>query len=166
MTVLHFNNSKYYKIEYPIGANFNNVIDVATKYSDVLLQNLQENHPPNKNKIFINIWVKGSSGAILGTLVGKDLSKFTEYVKICHIKKVGEKSHNNDPSYYQKTFEDTKEIVLNMIIDDFIESGYTINSIEQYMSQCEIDIVDYLCLCDNIRCLDQLDFKPSVLVCY
>lgn len=87
----------------------------------------------------VNIWVRGSSGAILGTLLMAGLCD-TNNVTITHIKKVGEDSHcGGGISDYRC------EGRINILIDDLISSGETVEAIwekaKKHISNIEIVIL-------------------------
>lgn len=71
----------------------------------------------------INIWVRGSSGSILGTLLMVGLCG-TNDVTITHIKKFGEDSHCGGGISIHN-----REERINILIDDLISSGETIEAI-------------------------------------
>ncbi len=105
------------EIGYPVGGR----LKEAAKYIDNVFNLLW---PIITNKP-VNIWVRGSSGAILGTLLA---SKIDNEAVICHVKKEGEDSHQGN--YFSNRFGEGS---MDIIIDDFSCSGDTINSIHEIM---------------------------------
>lgn len=100
-------------LNYPVG----HYINQANNYINIVynkLKDLVKDYP-------INIWCRGSSGAILSTLLA---NKFPDNnCLIFHVKKEGEQSHHGN--YFVKA----QRSAINIIIDDFIASGDTINEI-------------------------------------
>ena len=100
--------------------------------------------------------MRGSSGAILsGILIGEMI----EYdIYIYHIKKDGEYSHSSD--YYPIDFSNP-----NIIIDDFISSGETVNAIFekiQKVNSKELKI-DTLCVSGGFN-IETLNFRPNNII--
>lgn len=102
---------------YPVGSNMQNAI----KYCDVFSRELIKLNEDLKHKE-IHLFCRGSSGAIISALVAQRISSFYK-VKIKHVKKNGESSHNDVYSVFIEA--------LNVIIDDFIASGATVNAIHK-----------------------------------
>lgn len=93
----------------------------------------------------INLFVMGSSGAIIGALVAAELVDWGFQVWVVHFKKEGENSHCNTPRYSEN--EDT----FNIIVDDLIASGETVNRIYKLASNLWWDsskpfFLDALCV--------------------
>ena len=80
--------------------------------------------------------------------------------KILHLKKEGENSHhgNGALSPYAK---EGSSIVLNIILDDFVASGETVNRIHSFMKRRK---VDYLCIFRDLE-KSRLKFSPKVVIC-
>ncbi len=137
---------------YPVGYNITNDTKYINLVKPVLLKLLKESFPHKSNKI--DIWVKGSSGAILGGMLATHLPE--DRVTIKHIKKSGESSHHNNLSLYG--FNER----VNIIIDDFIESGKTINSINDELKNkgvsCDILIIA------NTMFIERLNFQPDYVI--
>lgn len=76
----------------------------------------------------INLWCRGSSGAILAALF-TSMSRYD--CIICHIKKDGENSHSTIPAMHNNMI---KGDTINVVIDDFIASGATIKEIIKNIS--------------------------------
>lgn len=110
MDVIHLKHN--FNIEYPVGDYISTWVGVAKMYADKIYE-------CNLMCLPIQIFCRGSSGAILSALVSSNI----EVDRIVHIKKEGETSHGPD-----------KPIVIssnyfNVIVDDFISSGSTILNI-------------------------------------
>ena len=118
----------YKAVGYPVGSNMQRVKALVNEYR-IGFRKLKL--PAGTS---INLWCRGSSGAILSALFAVWFPQFD--IAICHIKKPGENSHSDYPEYSAKA--------LNVIIDDFVSSGETINAI--------------------INAVYQRDLKPDVLV--
>lgn len=163
MKTLHFNKGEYQNIEYPIGSNMLNAIEIADGYSRVLIKHLKESYDVSILKL--NLWVRGSSGAILGAMVAKDLTQVVgNNVMICHIKKDNENAHRRSPYYHNR---DTYVgcLVLDIIVDDFMSTGETIEAIYMGMRHimCNIKpVIHYMCLVSGYD--DNLTFVPEVFV--
>lgn len=118
----------YKPVGYPVGANMTKVRALVNEYR---IGFRQLKLPAGTS---INLWCRGSSGAILSALFAVWFPQYN--ISICHIKKSGENSHSDYPDY--------SATALNVIIDDFVCSGETINAI--------------------IKAIYQRDLKPDVLV--
>jgi len=102
-----------YDMSYPVGKNMNNLLENTKVFFELI-----KKHAPKDQQL--NFLCRGSSGAIIAGIVASSLSE--EYqVIINHIKKEGESSHS---SCLRLNIED-----FNIIIDDFIASGSTVNNI-------------------------------------
>jgi hypothetical protein len=116
----------------------------------------------------INVWCRGSSGAILAALFIGHIKR-TPNVNVCHIKKSGEESHTTTPRIWRQGDGITK--VINIIIDDFISSGSTMQQIWKgiqsvYLNPPTIDFV----IANNLTNFEDyewgkwLGFEPSALI--
>ena len=95
------------KPEYPVGKYISEWIDFINTITPFVIE-----QTGGKS---INIWVRGSSGAILAALLAKNLPND---IDIIHIKKEGENSHNSNTNI-------SLRYEYNIILDDFIDSGAT-----------------------------------------
>lgn len=127
---------KYLKIEgdgtldYPIGK----IMSQVNKYiNDILLTFEKNNIDLDKEGFSINLWCRGSSGAILAGIFASKFIRAT--VRIIHIKKQGEKSHQ---SYHHDICNGC-----DIVIDDFMDTGSTIFRI---WHDSNIKKIDYLIL--------------------
>lgn len=114
---LHYYNG--HGCGYPVGSNITNAINLA-KNAAIIFNKMKEYN----SKQPINIWCRGSSGAILAALFALYIKKKRD-VYICHVKKEGESSHITQPCPASNA--------INIIIDDFISSGETIRAIKKKM---------------------------------
>lgn len=117
-------------LDYPVGRNMSKVI----KYVDHILLTFKENNIDlDQEKMFINLWCRGSSGAIIAGIFASKFIRAT--VRIIHIKKQGEKSHQ---SYHHDICDGC-----DIVIDDFMDTGSTIFRI---WHDSNIKKIDYLIL--------------------
>jgi hypothetical protein len=133
---------------YPVGEN----MDIAKEFIRKAIPVLK---PLIKNKL-VNIWVRGSSGAILGGLL---VGKLTNDCIIFHVKKEGEDSHHgNDFSNWY-----SRKQGINIILDDFIQTGKTVNAIWEEMKARKAK-VHILLVVNNKRDIWFADFVPTHLI--
>ena len=99
------------EVEYPIGVNITANMHILIAMADAI----DKRYANEKREI--NLWCRGSSGAMIAAVVSAHLSK--RKVNINHVKKEGESSHSK--CWYKK-----EKNSYNVIIDDFIRSGETI----------------------------------------
>jgi adenine/guanine phosphoribosyltransferase-like PRPP-binding protein len=118
-----------------------------------------------KNKD-INLICQGSSGAIIATIFSLGIPNTN---RIIHIKKEGESSHNAD------CYLGSGEAFINVIVDDFICSGATLNRIYKTLKSHNDGKIVIDCICvsgvgDTTKprgdmAKTYLDFKPRYFVC-
>ena len=119
-------------INYPVGLYVNE----ATVYIDKVFMILDKNKIKfNSRENTINVWCRGSSGAILAALFVQRIPEAR--AKIIHIKKKGEDSHD----YLQDHRSQPEDI--DIVIDDFMSSGETLTHI---WNDSKIKKVDFLIL--------------------
>jgi len=133
-------------INYPIGVSYLKenlvvVIEMAYKLRDVF---------PTES---IALWCRGSSGAIISGIMSSVIS----IDSINHVKKEGEDSHSGN-------CHDTDSNV-NVIVDDFIKSGETVNAIYNKMSSKGISVVDCLCVSSSVH-KERLAFTPKYIIAH
>lgn len=115
MKILGFKSEN--KELYPVGEHLDNVIIYIENISAELEKILDHTK-------CLNIWCRGSSGAILAALLA---SRFIYHSpRILHVKKEGEEAHSTNGSFNHHT---SFNHVINIIIDDFVSSGETIRKI-------------------------------------
>ena len=129
---------------YPVGRN----IPEACLFIDTVTPFLLEEIGNKK----INLYVRGSSGAILGALLAKSVKN---QVCIHYIKKKGEERHGTD---LMGRFDSPEEC--NVIIDDFICTGSTLKYIYEAIAP-HINKVDVLIVSNGFStpC-----FTPDVII--
>jgi len=108
-------------VGYPVGENIASAIKSVKKMANCF------NEVNEFKDKYVNIWCRGSSGAILATLLA---STIDNKCHICHVKKDGEWAHNSEPTPARHLSLPT----INVIIDDFICSGSTVRSIYEKMN--------------------------------
>lgn len=103
---------------YPVGSNIPRAKEIITNY-------IKEFNKLGYNKdVRINLWCRGSSGAIYASL----FAILSEYeCTICHVKKPGEEAHQSSP--------EPKGMAVNVVIDDTVASGETIRQILKSMRE-------------------------------
>ena len=101
----------------------------------------------------LNLVCRGSSGAIISGVLATILPN---KIRISHIKKEGEQSHHSTTSFYRDEY--------NIIVDDLMASGRTLNAIYEYMSTQPYGTVDCLCIGGKVW-TGNLAFKPTFVIC-
>ena len=129
MKHLVLENSSY--LVYPTGANVSSMV--------VYIENIVttfKKHKINldKKSNVICIWCRGSSGAMLAAMFAYTFKRAT--VRINHVKKQGEHSHNSSINISPPN-------CIDIIIDDFMDTGETIFRI---WHDSPIKKIDYLIL--------------------
>lgn len=143
MTILETGNAK--STHYPLGIKMSEDIVII----NLLIQKFKcIPHYYGKN---INIYCAGSSGAIMATILSMNVAN----CKILHIKKEGEQSHSQYSPLKPYT-----ENYINVIIDDFIASGDTVNRIASHIPEG----VDCLII-SGYSFLSNCNFTPHFVVC-
>lgn len=152
-----FNNSPSMKLhrlmigsqmEYPVGThimnNMDTINDMAENIYLVMAEHYDLTHTDN-----VIIFCKGSSGAIIAGIVSSKLAELLPertYITIWHIKKEGESSHAGsfiESSLFYRS--------ITIIVDDFISTGSTINSILENIHDHKPKlIIDILCVSGDI----------------
>jgi hypothetical protein len=103
----------------------------------------------------LNLICRGSSGAIIATMFSLFLPNIT---KIVHIKKDGEDSHDSCVWL--------KPSAKNIIVDDFISQGNTLNAIYDKLIKVYDDTIIIDCVCVTGRNkLNKLKFRPKIFMC-
>ena len=97
---------------YPVGENIKSYFNPCEEVAEII-----EKEFPNKS---ITFWCRGSSGAMISALVCQHLGD----VNIFHVKKQNEISHYSSIDRYNE---------INIIIDDLMSSGSTVEYIYQKM---------------------------------
>lgn len=152
-------------VGYPVGADMPGAINFAKGAAKAF--NAATRGGVNAETA-INVWCRGSSGAILAALFIGHIKR-TLHVNVCHIKKSGEESHRTNPDVWRQSGSINK--VINIIIDDFISSGSTMQQIWKgiqpvYLNPPTIDFV----IANNLTNFEDyewgkwLGFEPSALI--
>ena len=144
--MVHYELKEYCCPSYPVGSNIMSAIRYIDLVYDILF--------PKITTDVVVIWVRGSSGAILGALLA---AKIGEKAFIAHVKKQGESSHSDGNHFYIP--DGTKT---HIILDDFLSSGATVNEIYKAANKYTRKI-DYLIL--SMTQDGQIDFSPEHLIC-
>ena len=105
--------------EYPVGENIEFYFDPCKEVAEII-----EKEFPNKS---ITFWCRGSSGAMISALVCQHLDN----VNIFHVKKENEISHYSSINHYNE---------INIIIDDLMSTGSTVNYIYEKMVEKNSEI--------------------------
>ena len=95
-------------MEYPVGSQMSYNIPIIKKMVSIIKHNYNDKR--------INLFCQGSSGAIVAAII----CLYVNGCKIIHIKKDGEDSHSLSCPQFDS---------YNIIVDDFIVSGVTIQRI-------------------------------------
>lgn len=136
------------EVIYPVGCetveSLKTIKEMAEKLKEVL--------PKNKK---ISFCCRGSSGAIISGVLLAYLSDYQ--IKIIHIKKDGESSHGSSLFYLESSS-------YNVIIDDFSNTGTTLNAIYHKMVSyhCNVDCVCVSRIDKHV--LSFLEFNPDVII--
>lgn len=167
MKQLSFNTHKFYRMEnysfpsvgllcYPVG----NDMKIAANFTKAAAWQFNKIKEYNNQSLRLNLWCRGSSGAILASLFSINID---HTVKIIHVKKPGENSHTSNHDPY------TDWDVINVIIDDFTSSGQTLHHIYSQMGALNILTVDALIIqrlgrFSATEIEDRLGFCPRYLI--
>lgn len=126
-----------FELSYPIGSHMDEVIQFMDRMKPIISDICKKLLNVDSNTT-IAIWCRGSSGAILASLLSVILySNGINNVIIKHVKKPGETSHGNNYNRFAN---------YNIIIDDFSCSGVTINQITNKMYDTNVRYIDCLIL--------------------
>lgn len=124
---------EYHSVTYPIGNNIPNLMRLIDLYLDAF--NTHITLPEGTN---INLWCRGSSGAIIAGIFASKLKNISqEYIRISHVKKHGEDSHSITKFSITNAY--------NIVIDDFVSTGETVKAIFSHMRKfAKVEIADLL----------------------
>lgn len=145
MKTLNFSTPEY--PSYPVGGNIDAAKRLVEKSAELFLsiKAFKERE--------VNIFCRGSSGAILATLFAVSIPV---YAKIIHIRKEGEIAHSRTTSFTSS--------YVSVIIDDFILSGQTMNAIYKEI-QYHQKKIDCLIIHRGFnKHANKLLFTPSYLI--
>lgn len=144
------------RISYPVGIRMNETLRIIEEMASLIYKTFpyNERYMGRRNE-YINLYVMGSSGAILAGILITLLKDYT--VTICHIKKEGEVSHGGS------NFSSHKRAI-NVILDDFIESGATVNKIyDELKEEYEYFELHLLCVSGPVV-QKRLNFTPYNII--
>jgi hypothetical protein len=141
MKYIHFESS--IRVSYPVGEYIIDALEWIEDLSKSFMYHIDKNDIDLKPTCII--WCRGSSGAILGSLLANALKKKFHTIKVAHIKKDGENSHSS------KSYRSFTENNFNIVIDDFMHSGETLYKIIVDSGKEENSKFDLLIL-NGIRC--------------
>ncbi len=134
-------------INYPMGEYMKSNVPKIIKTIDTFKQ-IEEFKGRN-----LNIICRGSSGAIIAAIYSMNLPN---EIDIIHVKKDGEIAHNGGDIRLMRH-------AANIIVDDFICSGETMNSIYTRIKRTYPDIIiDCVCVTGPSRALS---FIPRYFIC-
>jgi hypothetical protein len=107
-------------VSYPVGSNMKGAIELAT------LAAMQFNKLDEYKDLDLNVYCRGSSGAILASLFINFL-QWPNETRLCYVRK------DNEPSHDGNGYPINNKRVANVVIDDFICTGYTLAEIKKVM---------------------------------
>lgn len=146
MTHIKFIPNKSKSISYPVGAH----IAANKKGINDLKRIMKETIGTKKH---ITLWCRGSSGAIIAGIISLGFPKSV----INHVKKSGESSHSR--GHYI-----IKDHTTNIIIDDFSNTGETLNDIyEDMVKEVGVSKIDYVCVIAHAN-VAKLSFIPENII--
>lgn len=145
---MEYIETKIERIQYPVGSNIQENIPIINQMAKVINELFVDE--------YINLLCMGSSGAIIASIVALSNPKMT----IIHVKKDGEDSHSTSLT---SKYDNAK----NVIIDDFIATGDTLNKIyRKFKSRMEWlnsnVVIDAVCVTGSSR---GLEFEPTYFIC-
>lgn len=135
---------------YPIGENPLALIKYTEEAAEIFMKH-------NEYKSPCNVWCRGSSGALIAGVFSYILFKNDYRYKICHVKKLNEESHQSRYYSYRYT------VALQVVIDDFMSSGKTLNAIYSDMKDAKVNKVNYLIISSGYN-KESLNFEPEILI--
>ncbi len=141
---------------WPVGKDVKHMIKLAKVLSNAFKAN-------NKGINSVNIYCRGSSGAMLASLFASSLGD--RECTIIHVRKEGECSHSNHNGC---SHNEPDVDGVNVFIDDFMRSCDTVNDMHEAFMRIrpwgyKVWEVDYL-LIYNYSELSRLRFKPNFLI--
>lgn len=148
MKTKHYPLSLVSAMNYPVSTNIQQNIPI-------ILDMIEKLKPLVEGKKEVCLWCRGSSGSIISGIIATHIDK----VKIIHLKKEGEDSHSGSISGCPSG----KRGVINIIVDDFMSSGKTLNTIYQTMKDNKYK-VHGLCISGTVW-TNPLKFKPDFIIC-
>lgn len=151
MQLIHFKEDT--ECKYPVGATFN-------KNRDYIVEVARNIHTIAGKEKRIALICRGTSGTILAGAVGYILKKKQHDVNIIVSRKCEESSHDYGMSGVE--FLDTKDKPFSVVIDDFIHTGDTIETIlKDIDSNITLPVLDMLCV-DNYLSDEKIAENPII----
>jgi len=142
----HIKLDKY--IEYPVGQNIVKNLPAIFDMADLILAEYSYQN--------IRLWCRGSSGAIIAGIISSIIISRSNFkVEVCHVKKEKEDSHS-----YQSIHFDSYNNYVEIIVDDFIASGKTVEAIIEKMNSYNI-VPNCLCVTNGVPG----DFGVETYIC-
>ena len=139
-------NNNLIDTRYPVGTYISQNLPTIKAMAKIL----KEKYPKGE----IVLWCRGSSGAIIAGIVASTSKRFT----INHIKKENEECHSKEITLNNK--------ITNVIIDDFIVSGETIQIIYDTIMRYKENInVNCLIVSGNVYKYSIKPLKLETLIC-
>lgn len=136
-------------ISYPVGGDLTGLL----KSVEYMSQGIKTAFKYEDDKELC-LLATGSSGAIIAGLIASKLGGAFSRVKICHLKKQGEKSHSSGIRPSSQS--------LKVIVDDFISSGETVNRIANGF---DLPHVNAICVTEEIY-KDRIKFSFDYAICH
>lgn len=140
------------RMDYPIGQYISDNLGLINNMSEAILKEFV-----NDKEMVVNLIVRGSSGSIISALVSDKMTNKGWDCKIYHIKKDGESSHS-------QVFSIRRHGV-NIILDDFVSSGETVNAIYEKAYAINKDIVIDLLIVSGWFYEFDMNFIPKTIIC-
>lgn len=152
--MLHLENENLHTITYPVGY----YLEGNLSHIDKLCIDTVK-HIDNQTRRDVVIYCMGSSGSILSTFLSIKLKQELNITpQIIHLKKDGEKSHG---ASYTGDFQSCN---FNMIIDDFMCSGATLNTIYQKIWNSDDRPMDLVALTGHFY-EKNVNFPITTVIC-
>ena len=133
-------------MDYPVGPN----IKVNLPIINNMYRYIKEKFPEGT----ITIWCRGSSGAIIAGIIS---SKLKGRARVAYVSKPNEKRHDKLSAHMYSTG-------YNIIVDDFVCTGETINKI---INESTITQFDLLIISGNLttNCINKWKNKIKTICC-
>lgn len=139
----NFHDTPCYKVINYIQSNIPIILDMVEKLK-----------PELSEKKDVILWCRGSSGAIIAGIMATQIKN----ARISHVKKDGEGSHSATIS----TTPNDRKNTINVMVDDFMNSGETLNAIYTQMKAHKIK-VHGLCISGTVY-MKNIKFKPEFII--
>jgi len=150
-------HSDLHCIDYPFGGSFEYNFNITLKLIECFLQIKQE-HFKFRHKI--QLLCRGNSGSTIATIFATELLRHGYQSKIVYIPKTDEKRHGSLNFTYSA--ED-----VYVIVDDFVVSGLTVDSIYQAVKDLlplNHQYIDVVCVTGSVGRRD-FDFPVKYVIC-